>query len=115
MRSRTLPAEDVRPARLILLLVEGKSYSAIRHVLGCNPNYISRWKGLRNGWNHATDKVWSRIEPELWERTHNPWVVLQTASRTKLEALGRNAEFHERVFTASVLFRCLRVASFLAS
>jgi transposase len=45
MRSRTLPAEDVRPTRLILLLVEGKSYSAIRHALGCNPNYISRWKG----------------------------------------------------------------------
>ncbi len=45
MRSRTLPAEDVRRARLILLLAEDKSYSAIRHVLGCNPNYISRWKG----------------------------------------------------------------------
>ena len=45
MRSRTLPAEDVRRARLILLLAEGKPYSAIRQVLGCNPNYISRWKG----------------------------------------------------------------------
>jgi len=45
MRSRTLPAEDVRRARLILLLAEGKSYSAIRQALGCNPNYISRWKG----------------------------------------------------------------------
>src|ERR1700680_908629 len=45
LRSRTLPAEDVRRARLVLLLAEGKSYSAIRQVLGCNPNYISRWKG----------------------------------------------------------------------
>src|ERR1700731_5207741 len=45
MRSRTLPAEDVRRARLILLLAQGKSYLAIRQVLGCNPNYISRWKG----------------------------------------------------------------------
>ncbi len=45
LRSRTLPAEDVRRARLILLLAQGKSYFAIRHVLGCNPNYISRWKG----------------------------------------------------------------------
>src|ERR1700681_1728614 len=42
MRSRTLPAEDVRRARLILLLAQGKSYLAIRPVLGCNPNYISR-------------------------------------------------------------------------
>src|SRR5271156_3113102 len=45
MRSRTLPAEDVRRARLMLLLAQGKSYLAIRQVLGCNPNYISRWKG----------------------------------------------------------------------
>src|SRR6202050_65426 len=45
MRSRTLPAEDVRRARLILLLAQGKSYLVIRDVLGCNPNYISRWKG----------------------------------------------------------------------
>jgi Homeodomain-like domain-containing protein len=45
LRSRTLPAEDVRRARLVLLLAQGKSYLAIRQVLGCNPNYISRWKG----------------------------------------------------------------------
>src|SRR6266436_3840307 len=45
LRSRTLPAEDVRRARLILLLAQGRSYLAIRQVLGCNPNYISRWKG----------------------------------------------------------------------
>ena len=47
MRSRTLPAEDVRRARLILRLAQGKSYPcrAIRQMLGCNPNYISRWKG----------------------------------------------------------------------
>src|ERR1039457_1919055 len=45
MRSRTLPAEDVRQARLILLLAQGKSYLTIRQLLGCNPNYISRWKG----------------------------------------------------------------------
>jgi transposase len=44
VRSRTLPAEDVRRARLILLLAQGKSYLMIRQLLGCNPNYISRWK-----------------------------------------------------------------------
>src|SRR5271154_808561 len=45
MRSRALPAGDVRRARLILLLAQGRSYLAIRQVLGCTPNYISRWKG----------------------------------------------------------------------
>jgi transposase len=45
MRSRTLPAEDVRRARLILLLARGQAYLTIRRLLGCNANYISRWKG----------------------------------------------------------------------
>ena len=49
LRSRTLPAEDVRRARLILLLAQGKSYLTIRQQLGCNPNYISRWKGAFRG------------------------------------------------------------------
>jgi hypothetical protein len=26
-------------------------------------------------WNHATDKVWSQLDPLLWEVTRNPWVV----------------------------------------
>jgi glycogen phosphorylase len=40
---------------------------------------------LRWSWNHAADDVWRRLEPELWSRTHNPWVVLQTISRNRLE------------------------------
>jgi hypothetical protein len=31
---------------------------------------------LRWSWNHATDHLWSTLEPGLWSRTHNPWVVL---------------------------------------
>jgi transposase len=44
LRSRTLPAEDVRRARLILRLARGDSYAQIRQALACNGNYISRWK-----------------------------------------------------------------------
>ena len=44
-RSRILRAEDVRRARLILMLAADKSYAAIRQALGCNGSYISRWKG----------------------------------------------------------------------
>ena len=43
-RSRTLRAEDVRRARLILLLDGGASYAAICQRLSCNRNYVSRWK-----------------------------------------------------------------------
>jgi starch phosphorylase len=32
---------------------------------------------LRWCWNHATDELWRRLDPELWQLTHNPWVVLQ--------------------------------------
>jgi transposase len=44
LHSRTLPAEQVRQARLLLMLSQGKSYRAIRLALGCNANYVSRWK-----------------------------------------------------------------------
>jgi glycogen phosphorylase len=40
---------------------------------------------LRWSWNHSADQLWAQLEPELWARTHNPWVVLQTVSRTRLE------------------------------
>ena len=43
-RSRTLRAEDVRRAHLMLLLDRGESYSRITSVLGCNRSYVSRWK-----------------------------------------------------------------------
>jgi hypothetical protein len=39
---------------------------------------------LRWSWNHATDELWRRLEPELWAATHNPWVVLQTVSPQRL-------------------------------
>jgi len=82
MRSRTLPAEDVRRARLILLLAEDKSYAAIRHVLGCNPNYISRWKGrfeterLAGLYSHyrgrAVEKRTPALEAKILEWTRRP-------------------------------------------
>src|SRR3989441_11361113 len=52
---------------------------------------------LRWSWNHAADEWWGQIEPELWDLTNNPWVVLQTASRTKLKALAADRAFREQV------------------
>jgi transposase len=43
-RSRALRAEDVRRARLILMLDSGKSYFEIQEALSCGATYISRWK-----------------------------------------------------------------------
>ena len=52
---------------------------------------------MRWSWNHATDEVWRRLDPELWEFTQNPWVVLQTISRDKLRRISADPAFHKRV------------------
>ena len=44
LRARSLRAEDVRRARLLLMLADDESYLVIRRILGCNANYVSRWK-----------------------------------------------------------------------
>lgn len=46
-------------------------------------------------WNHSTDKLWERLDAELWDLTHNPWVVLQTVSSKKLEAALADPEFQK--------------------
>src|SRR5215472_8237771 len=52
---------------------------------------------LRASWDHSTDDLWRRIDPELWELTRNPWVVLQSASETKLKELAADTSFRRRV------------------
>lgn len=39
--------------------------------------------------------MWQWLDPSLWELTHNPWVVLQTVSREKLEAVLNEPEFRQ--------------------
>ena len=48
-------------------------------------------------WNHVTDEVWRQLDPELWEITHNPWVVLQTASRNQIERAWADPAFRKNV------------------
>ena len=52
---------------------------------------------MRWSWNHATDEVWRRLDPELWEITHNPWVVLQTVSRDRIERVLADPVFRKNV------------------
>jgi starch phosphorylase len=52
---------------------------------------------LRWSWSHATDNVWRQLDSELWELTHNPWVVLQTVSRDKLERSLADPAFRNNV------------------
>ena len=48
-------------------------------------------------WNHATDEVWRQLDSRLWEITHNPWVVLQTVSRDRIEHVLADPVFREKV------------------
>jgi len=52
---------------------------------------------VRWSWNHCTDEMWQKLDPELWELTHNPWAVLQTVSRDQLEYMLADPEFRTRV------------------
>ena len=48
---------------------------------------------LRWAWDHGMDELWSELDAELWNRTHNPWVVLQSVASARLaEVLARPAE-----------------------
>jgi len=52
---------------------------------------------LRWSWNHGADEVWRRLDPTLWQLTQNPWVVLQTASRERLERVLAEPGFRGKV------------------
>jgi glycogen phosphorylase len=52
---------------------------------------------MRWSWNHAADEVWRELDPVLWNLTHNPWVVLQTVSRDRLQLASADAAFREKV------------------
>jgi transposase len=44
VRSRRFRADDVRRAKVILMLADGRPYSEIQTALGCNSGYVRRWK-----------------------------------------------------------------------
>jgi hypothetical protein len=54
---------------------------------------------LRWSWQHASDELWSELDPELWARTHNAWVVLQVASPAKLDELLARPTYREQAPT----------------
>jgi glycogen phosphorylase len=60
---------------------------------------------LRWSWNHAADPLWSRLEPQLWARTHNPWLVLQTVSRERLAVTLAEPEFRANLARLAKLAR----------
>ena len=53
---------------------------------------------LHSCWNHEADEMWRSADPDLWEWTQNPWVILLTVSRDKIVALLASSGFRALVY-----------------
>ena len=42
-------------------------------------------RDMRWSWNHTADEVWQQLDPVQWELARNPWYLLQTVSREKIQ------------------------------
>jgi starch phosphorylase len=52
---------------------------------------------LRWSWNHDEDEVWRQLDPDLWDNTHNPWIVLQTVSRDQFQKVMNDPDFRMKL------------------
>lgn len=50
-------------------------------------------------WAHGADEIWYELDAEFWTQTRNPWLVLQSVSRSRLEELTKNEAFCEKLST----------------
>lgn len=74
VRARTLRVEDVRRARVILMLAEGQSYTTIQRAVVCDARYVSRWRqrfrdaGLAGLYSRHRGRAVQRRTPQLEAR-----------------------------------------------
>lgn len=109
-RSRVLRAEDVRRARLILMLADGESYTRIQQALRCNPTYIASWKRrfaterLAGLFSHHQGRPVQKRTPKLearileWTRRRPPDGSSHWTSRKLAKHLGTNHMMVARVW-----------------
>jgi len=45
---------------------------------------------LRWTWSHFSDRLWEQLDPEAWERTGNPYFILQSVSQARLEEAAKD-------------------------
>ncbi|MEJ2362923.1 MAG: alpha-glucan family phosphorylase [Gammaproteobacteria bacterium] len=48
---------------------------------------------LRWSWHHGSDALWRSVDPELWDATGNPWLILETVSSHRLDSLSKDKQF----------------------
>jgi starch phosphorylase len=52
---------------------------------------------LRWSWSHTSDRLWEQIDPDIWNLTRNPWLILQLVSSARLKTLARDNSFKQEV------------------
>ena len=52
---------------------------------------------LHWSWSHRADQLWEALDSYLWHTTQNPWVILQTVSQDKIDALLATPKFQQLV------------------
>jgi len=52
---------------------------------------------IRWSWDHAADELWRQLNPDLWDLTHNPWLILQSISHSELEQQLAAPAFKNRI------------------
>lgn len=52
---------------------------------------------LRRAWDRPASELWGRLDPELWDLTQNPWIVLQTVSRERLRDVSGDPAFRRLI------------------
>jgi starch phosphorylase len=48
---------------------------------------------MRWSWNHGADALWEMVDPEMWNATQNPWLILGRVSEPQLERLAADSDF----------------------
>lgn len=48
-------------------------------------------------WNHKNDWIWKQLDIDLWDRTHNPWSLLQAISAESVKKAFSDPEFSKQV------------------
>ena len=52
---------------------------------------------MRWTWTEKNERLWDLLDPEAWERTKNPYLILQNAPPARLEEAANDARFKEEL------------------
>ncbi|WP_020410512.1 alpha-glucan family phosphorylase [Hahella ganghwensis] len=52
---------------------------------------------LRWTWSHAGDELWKAMDSKIWEKTQNPYVILQSISHQRLQDLAQEQGFTQKL------------------